>query len=63
MGLIAKTCGLVTVFAALNWAALMLFQADMRRFVDGKHMANGAGVVVALASLYLLLSLVKGRKK
>ena len=63
MGTIAKVCGLVTVFGALNWAAYGIFQKD----VIGVLNMSGASskvllLVTALGAMFMLAMVAKPKK-
>ena len=58
MGIMAKTCAVISALAAMNWAALALFQADLvgqRR----TPLTDGLGAVVGIAALFLLVTITK----
>jgi len=65
MGILAKTCGLVTALAALNWVALGFLQTDaMRHFAgDGRSpVTDGVNGAVAACTLFLLFAIVRKKK-
>jgi len=66
MGTIAKICGVVTVFGALNWASLGLFGTDVADKVFGTHSSGGAHtmmVVVAMGAMFMLAIVAKPKKE
>jgi len=64
MGMIAKLCGIVTVFGALNWAALGIFNKDVVVLLDqgGTTFANVLMAAVALGSMFMLAIVAKPKK-
>ena len=64
MGVLAKVCGIVAVFGALNWVALSMAGKDALTMTLGpnKMMTNSLLAVVGLASLLLLIHVIKPAK-
>jgi uncharacterized membrane protein YuzA (DUF378 family) len=66
LGIIARFCGVVTAFAAINWVVLGMVQKDYVRVLMGGRrtpVTDGIAVVVGLAALYLLMQLIKKQKR
>ncbi len=63
MGTIAKVCGLVTVFGALNWAAAGIFEKDVIRLFN---LSGGAShvllLVTACGAMFMLAMVAKPQK-
>ena len=63
MGTIAKVCGLVTVFGALNWAAHGMFQKDV---ISTLNMSGASSkillLVTALGAMFMLALVAKPKK-
>jgi len=59
MGTIAKVCGLVTVFGALNWAAAGFFDKDVIRLLNMSGATSRVLLLVtALGAMFMLVNLV-----
>jgi len=64
MGTIAKVCGLVTVFGALNWAAAGFFDRDVIRLLDMNTATSRILlVVVAFGAMFMLAVVAKPKKE
>ena len=66
MGFFAKVCGVVTVFGALNWAAMGLFKTDaVHLLFDGKQTpaTNAAMIVVAMGAMFMLAVVARPKKQ
>jgi uncharacterized membrane protein YuzA (DUF378 family) len=65
MGTVAKLSGVVTIFGALNWAALGLFDHDVVKVIFGdRHtpVTNGMMIVVAMGAMFMLAIVAKPKK-
>ena len=65
MGTVAKFCGVVTIFGALNWAALGLFETDALRLTVGEGqtpVTNAVMIVVAMGAMFMLALVAKPKK-
>lgn len=63
MGTIAKVCGLVTVFGALNWAAAGFFDKDVIRLLDMSGATSRVLLLVTALGAMFMLALVAKPKK
>ena len=63
MGTIAKVCGLVTVFGALNWAAAGFFDKDVIRLLNMSGSTSKVLLLVtALGAMFMLAMVAKPKK-
>ena len=64
MGVLAKFCGIIAVFGALNWVALSMAGKDALTMTFGpdRMMTNALLAIVGLASLLLLIHVIKPAK-
>lgn len=66
MDILTKVCAVFCVFGALNWVALSMFQKDAITETLGAERTTGTDalrIVVGLAALFVLLQVVKPKKK
>jgi uncharacterized membrane protein YuzA (DUF378 family) len=64
MGTIAKVCGLVTVFGALNWAASGLLKKDIRVLLNMSDASSYVLLLVtALGAMFMLALVAKPKKE
>jgi uncharacterized membrane protein YuzA (DUF378 family) len=63
MGTIAKICGIVTVFGALNWAAYGMFKKDVIGLLNmSGASSNVLLLVTALGAMFMLALVAKPKK-
>jgi uncharacterized membrane protein YuzA (DUF378 family) len=63
MGTIAKICGIVTVFGALNWAAYGMFKKDVISVLNmSGATSNILLLVTALGAMFMLALVAKPKK-
>lgn len=64
MGALVKLCGVIAIFGALNWVALSMAGKDALTMTlgPGNALTNALLAVVGLASLLLLVHVVKPAK-
>jgi len=64
MGTIAKVCGIVTVFGALNWAAAGFFDKDVIRLLNLSGAASRVLLLAtALGAMFMLAIVAKPKKE
>jgi uncharacterized membrane protein YuzA (DUF378 family) len=64
MGTIAKVCGIVTVFGALNWAAAGIFDKDVIRLLNLSGAASHVLLLAtALGAMFMLAIVAKPKKE
>ena len=63
--MLLKVCSILAVFGAVNWVVLSMWDTDAVRAALGDARTTGTDalkIVVALASLYVLLAAFKSRR-
>jgi uncharacterized membrane protein YuzA (DUF378 family) len=63
MGTIAKVCGLVTVFGALNWASYGMFKKDVIGLLNMSGPSSHVLLLVTACGAMFMLALVAKPKQ